>query len=559
MTTIAIGELPSKMKSLFSVLGLTFLSLTLTNCSLSPEQIASKLKPSIVLLYYKNQPGHGTGFFVNGEPGVCSVLTTAHVVDKEAKIRLQTENDGKAWDVDTVKIFPSTIDLALVTFKPDRERCHYPALTIGNSESLKIGSSIFIYGFPSRGGQPVSQFVDGQVSAFKNLARGYGVSYKTLTVGGMSGAPVVDRSSKVVAVHGMSDREIVQSLASQRAGLSESERELTQEAEESLKIASIERLTFSWGVPIAFFRESKFYYPQLSELSLWLLFSVGAIFGGGIVYFGLRYFQIPQVSGQRQRELERQLRDEQRRVSSLQNQRSQAQQEWERKLRDEQGKRQELEGRLSSLQNQKTQAQQELERQLEWERGKRQEVEARLQRQGQVQPPVREPQSSGDVPLVSAVGVNYTKLRDLLVAKNWKKADLETAERMLEAAGRESQGYLDIEDVENFPCQDLGTIDKLWVEYSDGKFGFSVQKKIYRDLGGTKDYDKKVWESFGDKVGWRKGGSWLSYSNLTFSEGHYMGHLPSKVVVKTCISHLVPPLWNAVGRVLFSRAETCRL
>ena len=42
-------------------------------------------------------------------------------MDKEAKIRLQTENDGKAWDVDTVKIFPSTIDLALVTFKPDRE------------------------------------------------------------------------------------------------------------------------------------------------------------------------------------------------------------------------------------------------------------------------------------------------------------------------------------------------------------------------------------------------------------------------------------------------------
>ena len=46
--------------------------------------------------------------------------------------------------------------------------------------------------------------------------------------------------------------------------------------------------------------------------------------------------------------------------------------------------------------------------------------------------------------------------------------------------------------MKNFPCQDLGTIDKLWVEYSDGKFGFSVQKKIYQDLGGTKDYDKKV-------------------------------------------------------------------
>jgi hypothetical protein len=162
---------------------------------------------------------------------------------------------------------------------------------------------------------------------------------------------------------------------------------------------------------------------------------------------------------------------------------------------------------------------------------------------------ISEPQSSGDVPLVSAVGVDYTKLRDLLVAKNWKEADLETEKRMLEAAGRESQGYLDIEDVENFPCQDLGTIDKLWVKYSDGKFGFSVQKKIYQDLGGTKDYDEKVWESFGDKVGWRKGGSWLSYSDLTFSEKHYIGHLPFRFV---CLGVL------SLG-TLFSRAETCRL
>jgi serine/threonine-protein kinase len=223
------------------------------------------------------------------------------------------------------------------------------------------------------------------------------------------------------------------------------------------------------------------------------LFSVGAIFGGGIVYFGLRYFQIPQVSGQRQRELERQ---------------------------------------------------------LEWERGKRQEVKARLQRQGQVQPPVREPQSSGDVPLVSAVGVNYTKLRDLLVAKNWKEADLETEKRMREVAGKESQGYLNIKDMENFPCQDLGTIDILWVKYSYGKFGFSVQKQIYQDLGGTKDYDKKVWESFGDKVGWRKGGSWLSYSDLNFEDNHYMGHLPACEIFKGR---------GRRGYSFLSRAETCNI
>ena len=78
------------MKSLLRIFGLTILSLTMTNCSLSPEQIASRLKPSIVKLFYRNQPGHGTGFFVPGEKGFCTVLTAAHVVEKEGKNLLQT-------------------------------------------------------------------------------------------------------------------------------------------------------------------------------------------------------------------------------------------------------------------------------------------------------------------------------------------------------------------------------------------------------------------------------------------------------------------------------------
>ena len=105
MITLPTGQLPLKMKSLFPILGLSFLSLTLTNCSLSPEQIASRIEPSIVKVFYRNEPGHGTGFFVPGEKGVCTVLTAAHVVKKEGKNALQT-NDGEVWDVAKVEIFP---------------------------------------------------------------------------------------------------------------------------------------------------------------------------------------------------------------------------------------------------------------------------------------------------------------------------------------------------------------------------------------------------------------------------------------------------------------------
>jgi len=54
---------------------------------------------------------------------------------------------------------------------------------------------------------------------------------------------------------------------------------------------------------------------------------------------------------------------------------------------------------------------------------------------------------------------------------------------MLKGAGREEKGWLNIKDIEKFPCEDLRTIDQLWVEYSNGSFGFSVQKRIYRSVG----------------------------------------------------------------------------
>ncbi|XZN97293.1 MAG: GUN4 domain-containing protein [Microcoleus sp.] len=128
--------------------------------------------------------------------------------------------------------------------------------------------------------------------------------------------------------------------------------------------------------------------------------------------------------------------------------------------------------------------------------------------------------------VISAVGMDYINLRNLLAAKKWQEADEETARVMLKVAGREKEGWLDTESIDNFPCEDLRTIDQLWVKYSNGRFGFSVQKRIYKSLGGTRDYDKKVWFAFGEKVGWRKNNKWLYYKDLTFSEKAPEAHLP---------------------------------
>lgn len=133
---------------------------------------------------------------------------------------------------------------------------------------------------------------------------------------------------------------------------------------------------------------------------------------------------------------------------------------------------------------------------------------------------------SNEVELKSERGVDYIKLRDLLAAGYWEWADLETAKVMCRVSGMESQEWLNVESIDNFPCEDLRTINKLWMHYSNGKFGFSAQKKIYESLGGTREYDIDIWENFCYHVGWRRE-DWLDYSQLTFDlELASQAHLP---------------------------------
>jgi serine/threonine protein kinase len=125
--------------------------------------------------------------------------------------------------------------------------------------------------------------------------------------------------------------------------------------------------------------------------------------------------------------------------------------------------------------------------------------------------------------ITSAAGVDYSKLRNLLAAKQWEEADKETAERMLEVAGREEEGYLNDEssDIENFPCEDLRIIDQLWVKYSNGRFGFSVQKSIWESVN-------RDWDKFCKGVGWlENNGEELLESDLNFTLKAPLGHLPA--------------------------------
>lgn len=126
--------------------------------------------------------------------------------------------------------------------------------------------------------------------------------------------------------------------------------------------------------------------------------------------------------------------------------------------------------------------------------------------------------------LASDVGVDYQNLENLLKAGQWKAADEETTRVMLKAAKREQQGWLDEKSIEKFPCTDLRTIDQLWVKYSNGHFGFSVQKRIWLECGGEVDYETEC--LLGDRLGWRNKSRWLEINEYNYSLISTQGHLP---------------------------------
>ena len=123
----------------------------------------------------------------------------------------------------------------------------------------------------------------------------------------------------------------------------------------------------------------------------------------------------------------------------------------------------------------------------------------------------------------------YQTLEALLAAQDWKKADQETYRLMITTVGKEEGQWFKREELLNFPCEDLLAIDGLWRKYSQGRYGFSVQKEIYVKCGAKLDGNypgDTIWEKFGEEVGWRVNGSWVRYDDLNWGGMGVPGHLP---------------------------------
>jgi Trypsin-like peptidase domain/TPR repeat len=181
-------------------------SLLVTGCGgkKSAEVIRDESQKSVVLISHLK--GYGSGFVIEGEAGVCTVLTAKHVVPKGADISLQTMMSKLPLKPLNIRR-AENVDLAVVTFKPLDGNCLFPALKLGDSNHVGLEQKIYISSYPGGvNGQPPQQsFYPTNVSDKRSGgADGYEMGYKADTSGGTSGSPVLNDAGEVIALHGRS-------------------------------------------------------------------------------------------------------------------------------------------------------------------------------------------------------------------------------------------------------------------------------------------------------------------------------------------------------------------
>jgi hypothetical protein len=122
----------------------------------------------------------------------------------------------------------------------------------------------------------------------------------------------------------------------------------------------------------------------------------------------------------------------------------------------------------------------------------------------------------------SARGIDYAPLQRQLILQNYEQADRLTSEilRQLAGAAAVQRGYVYYSEVAAMPSADLDSLDRLWVCFSRGRFGFSVQGRLLKNLAGR-------WDRLWPRLAWKDGGRWTRYpGSFQWSIDAPEGHMP---------------------------------
>jgi hypothetical protein len=148
-----------------------------------------------------------------------------------------------------------------------------------------------------------------------------------------------------------------------------------------------------------------------------------------------------------------------------------------------------------------------------------------------------------DRPWPSLFGGEPSPLEQALQQEKFLEADRLTMKTLCAAAGEgaATRGWLYFTDVNRIETSQWQHLDRLWQVYSAGKFGISVQRKLWLAAGQN-------WEKLWLQIGWKRDGSFTRYPDgFTWSLEAPKGHLPlfnqirGNKTLETVFRH---PAWN---------------
>ena len=120
----------------------------------------------------------------------------------------------------------------------------------------------------------------------------------------------------------------------------------------------------------------------------------------------------------------------------------------------------------------------------------------------------------------SGLSIDYQPLQQHLLLEEFEQADRLTSAVLRQLAGDQAvrRGYVYFSEVPPMSGVDLATLDRLWIVYSQGRFGFSVQWRLLQSFNGRYD---QLWP----RIGWKNHGVWTRYPgafdwSLKAPEGH---------------------------------------
>jgi S1-C subfamily serine protease len=169
------------------------------------ELVYAAVRPSIVLIETdavdsngSDSSGLGTGVVVN-DAG--AVLTALHVVSDATKITVTYPDGSKS----TAEIASQQSDTDIAVLQPDSPPAGVIPATLGNPDSMRIGSDAYVVG------NPFGLYGSLSSGVVSGLDRSYHVPDSTQVIHGLiqfdaaanpgnSGGPLVDRSGRVVGI-----------------------------------------------------------------------------------------------------------------------------------------------------------------------------------------------------------------------------------------------------------------------------------------------------------------------------------------------------------------------